>query len=98
MKPLNPSTIDFEIRSLSHEDVPMFLEALINGLRSRVDFDAYQSYLNLVLKIHGERLMSGEFGELLARVYDVQGSVWRELEEEFRRGRCVLDFVRGGRS
>jgi len=57
-KSLSPAAVDLEIRSLvTVQDLSIFLNALIQRLKSRRDFEAVQTYLNLFLRVHGEMLI-----------------------------------------
>ena len=58
-KSLSPAAVDLEIRSLAtSQDLSLFLRALSHRLKSRRDFEAVQTYLNLFLRVHGELLVS----------------------------------------
>ena len=58
-KSLSPAAADLEIRSLATvEDMSLFLRALSQRLKSRRDFEAVQTYLNVFLRVHGEALVS----------------------------------------
>ncbi|KAI0273583.1 Utp21-domain-containing protein [Gloeopeniophorella convolvens] len=55
---LSPAAIDLEIRSLaSIEALHLFLNALSQRLKSRHDFEAVQTYLSVLLRIHGDILV-----------------------------------------
>lgn len=57
-KSLSPAAVDLEIRSLvTVQDLSIFLNALTQRLKSRCDFEAVQTYLNLFLRVHGEMLV-----------------------------------------
>jgi len=57
-KSLSPAAVDLEIRSLvTVQDLSIFLNALTQRLKSRCDFEAVQTYLNLFLRVHGEMLI-----------------------------------------
>lgn len=57
-KSLSPAAVDLEIRSLvAVQDLRIFLNALSQCLKSRRDFEAVQTYLNLFLRVHGEILV-----------------------------------------
>jgi len=58
-KSLSPAGADLEIRSLATvEELSLFLRALSQRLKSRRDFEAIQTYLNVFLRVHGEVLVS----------------------------------------
>ncbi|KAI9466162.1 Utp21-domain-containing protein [Lactarius psammicola] len=57
-KSLSPAAVDLEIRSLvTVQDLRIFLNALSQRLKSRRDFEAVQTYLNLFVRVHGEILI-----------------------------------------
>jgi U3 small nucleolar RNA-associated protein 21 len=62
LKTLNPSAVDFELRSMSldHDlaELRYFLEAIEYLLKVRRDFELAEAYLNLFLKIHGDVLVA----------------------------------------
>ncbi|KAG0225327.1 Utp21 specific WD40 associated putative domain-containing protein [Mortierella sp. GBAus27b] len=62
IKSLNPSAVDFELRSMSldHDlaELRYFLEAIEYLLKTKRDFELAEAYLNLFLKIHGDVLVS----------------------------------------
>ncbi|KAF9940858.1 hypothetical protein BGZ65_005881 [Modicella reniformis] len=62
LKTLNPSGVDFELRSMSLDkdfaELRYFLEAIEYLLRIRRDFELAEAYLNLFLKIHGDVLVA----------------------------------------
>ena len=58
-KSLSPAAADLEIRSLAtFQDLSLFLRALSQRFKSRRDFEAVQTYLNLFLRVHGELIVS----------------------------------------
>ncbi|KAF9189420.1 hypothetical protein BGZ51_009596 [Haplosporangium sp. Z 767] len=62
LKTLNPSAVDFELRSMSLDndlaEPRYFLEAIECLLRQRKDFELAETYLNLFMRIHGDILVS----------------------------------------
>ncbi|KAF9904676.1 hypothetical protein EC991_002423 [Linnemannia zychae] len=62
LKTLNPSAVDFELRSMSLDndlaEPRYFLEAIECLLRQKRDFELAEAYLNLFLKIHGDLLVA----------------------------------------
>ncbi|KAG5440145.1 hypothetical protein PCANB_001714 [Pneumocystis canis] len=58
LKTLNPSSIDFEIRSLSTDlsfsEIIWFLEALTQKLKKRIDFEFIQVCMAIFLNVHGD--------------------------------------------
>ncbi|KAF9923847.1 hypothetical protein FBU30_006106 [Linnemannia zychae] len=62
LKTLNPSAVDFELRSMSLDndlaEPRYFLEAIECLLQQKRDFELAEAYLNLFLKIHGDILVA----------------------------------------
>ncbi|KAI7823322.1 Utp21 specific WD40 associated putative domain-containing protein [Gamsiella multidivaricata] len=62
LKTLNPSAVDFELRSMSLDndlaEPRYFLEAIEYLLSMRRDFELAEAYLNLFLRIHGDVLVA----------------------------------------
>ncbi|KAG9073038.1 hypothetical protein KI688_000820 [Linnemannia hyalina] len=62
LKTLNPSAVDFELRSMSLDndlaEPRYFLEAIECLLQQKRDFELAEAYLNLFLKIHGDVLVA----------------------------------------
>lgn len=73
---------------------------ITTNLSTRKDFDANEAYLNVFLKEHGEIIM-GNWESLEAefkKLTETHSKLWKALEERYRRARCGIDLVRGGRS
>ncbi|KAI0062315.1 Utp21-domain-containing protein [Artomyces pyxidatus] len=70
-KSLSPAAVDLELRSLVTLDaLRLFVHALTQRLKSRRDFEAVQTYLNVFLRMHGDVLVENvevraDLGELL---------------------------------
>lgn len=98
---LSPSAADIEIRSLNHEELVPFVQALTFGLRQRKDFELIQAWMTVFLRIHGETIGGSDEPEGLREAL----LVWRQEQEiESRRlgdlvGYCggVIGFLRSGR-
>ena len=62
LKTLNPSAVDFELRSMSLDndlaEPRYFLGAIECLLRQKRDFELAEAYLNLFLRIHGDLLVA----------------------------------------
>lgn len=56
LKAMNVSSVDFQLRSLPQEALPLFVEMIVAVLRTRTDFELAASYLASFLKIHREAL------------------------------------------
>lgn len=100
-KNLNPSMIDFEIKSLSPygggsiELIGNFLDMIVEMLNSNDAFELAQSYLALVLKIHEEIISSNrELIEILDVVEEAQNRSWKKIEEKLFYGIGVVSNLR----
>lgn len=101
-KTLNPSAIDFELRSLSLEnnlsDLKYFLEAIEFKLKTKKDFELVQAYLNHFLKIYGDIIMSNRDDEQLYNhlisILNEHKKEWKRIEELSHYNLCVLGFFR----
>ncbi|ORY08146.1 Utp21-domain-containing protein [Basidiobolus meristosporus CBS 931.73] len=100
IKTLNPSGIDFELRSLSLEnnfaEMLNFLEAMENRLKSRKDFELVQAYLNVFMKIHGDIIVNNptEFIPVLQRLLGEHRQEWERVEGLLHYSLCLIDFIR----
>lgn len=86
---LNPSMIDYEIKSLtplgggSIALMEKFLRMIIHILSSNLNFELAQSYLALFLKCHEELIAENEILiETLEDIEKVQGESWSRIEEK----------------
>ncbi|KAF9352917.1 hypothetical protein BGX26_009309 [Mortierella sp. AD094] len=90
LKTLNPSAVDFELRSMSLDndlaEPRYFLEAIEYLLRMRRDFELAEAYLNLFLKIHGDVLVSNPDAGL-----DDEDEEEEEEEEDSEDGDSEMD-------
>ncbi|KAL6718259.1 rRNA-processing protein utp21 [Lecanora helva] len=107
---LGPSAADLEIRSLTAQELPLFVSALTYRLRQKRDYELVQAWMSVFLRLWGESIVGGDDddggggrewnGELRERLKE-----WRsEQEREGKRlgelvGFCggVLGFLRSGR-
>lgn len=101
LKELGPSRTDVEIRSLATDvcgnNKPMlcFIDAIENALNRRVDYDLVSSWLALFLKAHSDIIQKDP--EVRKRCRDLMvptSCVWDELNTQFNRIFCALNFVR----
>ena len=100
-KSMGPSAIDAEIRSLSSEILGSnqlmlsFLDAMIQGLESKLDFELIQSYLGLFLKVHTEVILKDKLlvqkCDQLSKIIDC---LWNHLEMDFNRTLCITNYLR----
>jgi Utp21 specific WD40 associated putative domain len=84
-KSLSPAAADLEIRSLTTvQDLHLFLNALLQRLKSRRDFEAVQTYLNLFLRVHGEMLVSSP---------ELRGDLEALLSSQRQESNRLLDSI-----
>ncbi len=95
-KSLSPAAVDLEIRSLvTVQDLRIFLNALSQRLKSRRDFEAVQTYLNLFLRVHGEILIqSAELRSDLEALLLLQRQESSRLLDSISSCLGTLAFVR----
>lgn len=98
---LNPSGIDFEIKSLgplnggSVELMKDFLKMIVEMFQSNLYFELKQSYLALFLKIHEKTIVQEDsLGELLENVEAAQSSCWEKIEQNLLYGIGVVTNLR----
>ncbi|RIA88602.1 Utp21 specific WD40 associated putative domain-containing protein [Glomus cerebriforme] len=102
IKTLNPSAIDFELRSLSLEndliELKYFLDAIEFKLKTKKDFELVQAYLNHFLKIYGDIIMSNKDDQQLYNhlisILNEHKKEWKRIEELLQYNLCVLGFFR----
>jgi U3 small nucleolar RNA-associated protein 21 len=95
-KSLSPAAADLEIRSLATvQDLSLFIGALSQRLKSRRDFEAVQTYLNLFLRVHGELLVSNpELRNDLEALLSLQKQESSRLLDSIASCLGTLAFVR----
>ncbi|CAD5111627.1 DgyrCDS920 [Dimorphilus gyrociliatus] len=92
-----PSGIEADILSLAMEDSTMvlFLDMIENGLKTYKNFELYESYLALFLKLHTvEILESKELQEKLNSVHKIEKEIWNELKELFSETICLTEYLK----
>ncbi|KAJ2994757.1 hypothetical protein HDV02_001333 [Globomyces sp. JEL0801] len=94
LKSLGPSAIDFEIRNFplenNYEIMHSFIKSIQWGLQSQTDFELYQTYLNVFLKIHGDVLVEAQID--MEGVEDLVKGSWGRLERGLMYGLCLTEF------
>ncbi|KAI9509337.1 Utp21-domain-containing protein [Russula earlei] len=95
-KSLSPAATDLEIRSLARvEELAVFLHALSQRLKSRRDFEAVQTYLNVFLRMHGELLVSSpELRTDLEALLSLQRQESSRILDSIASCSGILAFVR----
>ncbi|GAA5996892.1 hypothetical protein JCM5350_002741 [Sporobolomyces pararoseus] len=81
MKSLSPSSLDLEIRSLTTlPHLRSFLQALLQRLKSRRDFEAVETFLSIFLKIHSDVLISNPQDGIRVKLLEIQTEQKKEAE------------------
>lgn len=86
---LAPSAADLEIRSLTLDEMPLFIRALTEQLRLRRYFELVNTWMNVFLRLHGD---------FVSEVKDlgVAVSAWRvAMESEEKRLGQLVGYTRG---
>lgn len=89
MTSLPPSAADLEIRSLSVEEMPIFIHALTEQLHLRKSFELVNTWMSVFLKLHGD---------IISEVDEVNDAVlsWRRaMEAEEKRLAQLVGYTRG---
>ncbi|CAG8455276.1 13892_t:CDS:10 [Ambispora leptoticha] len=100
LKTLNPSGIDFELRSMNldnnFQDLQLFLDAIESRLKSKKDFELCQAYLNHFLRIYGDIIIANPepLGIRLQSILEEHQKEWSRIEELLQYNLCMLDFLR----
>lgn len=98
---LNPTMIDYEIRSLSPlgggslDLMAKFLEMIVAMFNSNESFELAQSYLALFLKVHEEIISENkELIDILDIVEKAQNESWKKIEQKLFYGIGVVSNLR----
>ncbi|KAJ3144386.1 WD repeat-containing protein 36, partial [Geranomyces michiganensis] len=95
LREMPPSQIDVTIRTLDRGDdggdLDRFVDAVVWLLDRRTDFEAVETFIAILVKMHSAELIANpKLGELLKR----HSQNWDVLENMFQYGLCLLDFVK----
>ncbi|XP_024544156.1 WD repeat-containing protein 36 [Selaginella moellendorffii] len=104
MKNLTSSSLDAEIRFLQivDEDAPeeqirdigSLIDFLIKATSLNRDFDFVQAVMLLVLRIHGESILTySQLRDKAETLREVQSSTWKRLDELLQKNRCIVSFL-----
>ncbi|KEF59680.1 uncharacterized protein A1O9_04526 [Exophiala aquamarina CBS 119918] len=86
---LPPSAADLEIRSLTLDEMPLFVRALTQQLRLRKYFELVNTWMSVFLRLHGDFV--SEVEDLVVAV-----SAWRTaMESEEKRLGQLVGYTRG---
>eukprot|EP00126_Sphaerothecum_destruens_P008615 Sdes_comp20279_c0_seq2m13835 len=99
IKSMSPSSIDFELRTLTFaKDFLyhcMFLSFLLSELPKNMNFEMLQAILKVYLTIHGDLvLQNATLCALLKSLLAYHESMWESLEEKMHHILCMIDFVK----
>lgn len=100
LKTLNPSGIDFEIRSMSLDSeltlLNYYLEAMEYQLKTRRDFELVQAWLSAFLNVHGDIIVAnpGSITDRLQHILQSHQQEFTRLSEQIHYGLCLIDFLR----
>ena len=96
LKTLTPAAIDLEIRSLvSLEGLSTFANALTRRIRSHRDFEAVQTFMTVLLRLHGEVFVENpELRSPLEKLREAQKEESERLLEVISASLGTLGFVR----
>lgn len=86
---LPPSVADLEIRSLTLDEMPLFVRALTQQLRLRKYFELVNTWMSVFLRLHGDFV--SEVEDLVVAV-----SAWRKaMKSEEKRLSQLVGYTRG---
>ena len=101
LESLSPSSIDAELSTLAthgagglgQEQLGLFLDFLIDRLKTRSHFELIQAYLHRFLQLHSSALLA--LPALLPKLMSLralQASSWSSLEQSLQQNQCLLAF------
>ncbi|PIA17099.1 YVTN repeat-like/Quino protein amine dehydrogenase [Coemansia reversa NRRL 1564] len=100
---LNPSAIDFEIRTLPVDDdlraIKAFIRATIAQLHSKRNFELTQAYLQVFLNVFGDiiRENAAELENILKELRKESRAQWNTVDGLIRYSACMVEFMRGSK-
>lgn len=95
---LSPSAADLEIRSLTMQEMPLFVHALTVHLQQRRDFELINTWMSVFLKLHGEFI--GGIEDIRTAVVAFQTAMHEEearLSQSVGWARGVIEYLRSSR-
>lgn len=95
---LSPSAADLDIRSLTMQEMPTFVQALTAHLQQRRDFELVNTWMAVFLKLHSEFV--GGVEDVRRAVSEFQKVMSREearLSQSVGWARGVIEFLRSSR-
>ena len=96
VKTLTPAAIDLELRALvTIEGLSTFVNALVRRLRAHKDFDAVQTFMGVLLRMHGDVFVANpELREALEALREAQLEESRRVLDVISASLGTLSFVR----
>ena len=92
---MGPSATDRELRSLQTSELLLFMTALTEQLKKRLNFELVQAWLKMVLEMHGEVFVaSEEHKHALEQVLEAQKTEIQRMQDLNRFGAGVLRYLR----
>jgi hypothetical protein len=96
LKKLSPAATDLEIRSMKNiDEIELYIRALTRRLLTNKDFEAVQTWISLLTKIHGDTMVTNEaLMSALSSLLDVQKRESTRILELISSSLGTLSFVR----
>lgn len=96
VKTLTPAAIDLELRALiSLEGLSTFINALVRRLRAHRDFDAVQTFMGVLLRMHSDVFVENpELRDSLDKLREAQVEESRRILDAISASLGALSFVR----
>lgn len=96
VKTLTPAAIDLEIRALvTLEALEVFLNALTQRLRSHRDFEAVETFMSVVLRLHADVFTENpELQQALEKLQGTQAAESKRVLDLIASSLGALGFVR----
>ncbi|XP_046830128.1 WD repeat-containing protein 36 [Vespa crabro] len=101
LKSMSPSSVDFEIQSLSSEEnstkllLLQFMKVLCYMMERKIDFELTQAYLAVFLKWHGQTISeTEELRDNLEKIEDLQLKNWFILREKLFYNLSVVQTIK----
>ncbi|AET38736.1 rRNA-processing protein UTP21 Ecym_3243 [Eremothecium cymbalariae DBVPG len=90
-----PSAIDLEIRSLNafepFDEIAWFIDALAHGLRTNKNFELYEVFMSLLIKIHGDVINANNKDDMIANALEN----WNKAHIQVERLDDLVKFCSG---
>lgn len=97
---MSPAAIDMEIRALNafepFSEIIWFIDALIFGLKTNKNFELYEAFMSMLIKVHGDVLSANNKKEGIAaslNAWDRCHSQFEKLDDLVKFCSSVIGFV-----